>query len=354
MSFVDFKGPVFIFVLSAFFLLLSFGCSERDESANTVSKDEGEKLPVVAKVGDNSITVWDLKSYLSDRSMSLRHRNSREDLTKRLDEMVIEEVLYQEALRLNLDKDPKVQRSIRQMLTQKLIEEQVNKEAWSRKIEEKEVQEYYDSHKDEFLRPEQIRLADIYVAVPPDASDEQRAELRKKAEKILAEALNTRKQRAGFGKLIREYSDTPEKYRKGDTGYFDKEGKPVDLSAQMVEAAFKLEKSGSIAEHVIEAPDGYHVIMRTANRSAIERPLDSVRNQLEQRIRREDLKKEREAYIEGLKKKGKIRIDTQVMAGILEELNRTARTGQPLSTNISPLPMPGGASKPPSLPMQGN
>ena len=169
MSFVDVKGRVFIIVLSAFFLLLPFGCSERDESADTVSKDEGEKSAVVAKIGDNSITVWDLNSYLSDRSMSFSHRVSKEDLTKRLDEMVIEEVLYQEALRLNLDKDPKVQKSIRQMLTQKLIEEQINKKVWSRKIEEKDVQEYYDSHKDEFHRPEQIRLADIYIAVSPDA-----------------------------------------------------------------------------------------------------------------------------------------------------------------------------------------
>ena len=159
-------------------------------------------------------------------------------------------------------------------------------------------------------------MADIYIAVPPDASDEQRSELKKKAEKVLTEALNTRKQRAGFGKLIKKYSDTPEKYKKGDTGYFDKEGNPIGLSAQIVEASFKLEKGGSITEHVIEAQDGYHVIMRTANRSAIERPLSGVSNQIKQRIRREGLKKEREAYINGLKEKQEISIDRKTVGEI--------------------------------------
>ena len=112
---------------------------------------------------------------------------SAENLKKRLDDMVLGEVFYQEALRQKLDQKPEVQQSIRQLLTQKLLE-QVEGKAWSREVTEAEVKAYYDQHAGEYNRPEQVRIADIYIAIPAQASGMEKDALKKKAEAALTEA----------------------------------------------------------------------------------------------------------------------------------------------------------------------
>lgn len=335
--------------LSIVLFVAALGCSKDKQDNKAVSKGVKDTSPVVVRIGDDTITALELKNYLSSRPMSRHHRASEDYAEKRLDEMVLEVVLYQEALRLKLDQDPEVRRRIRQMLTRKLLEEQVEKEVWIRQIEEKEYQDYYDQHKDEFSRPEQVRLADIFIAVPPDATADQKAALRKKAETALAEALKVREKRSGFGGLVRKYSDTHGKYRKGDTGFFDTEGKPVGIDKKLAEAAFKLERVGSMSEHVIETPEGYHVIMLVGKRPAFHRELEAVKREIDHRIRREALKKAREAYIENLKKKANIKVDRASVAEILKELEEGREKQTPPAPPKRP-PRPGNMSTPPPFP----
>lgn len=319
------RRPFGVICITVFFALLAFGCTTKEDGSETVSKDKGEKLPVVAQIGNSSISTADFKSYLSQRSPSYRRQVSEESIKKRLDERILEEVLYKEALRLKLDQDPKVQNNIRIILNQKLIREQVIQKVGNRKIEEKELQEYYNQHTYEYNRPDQVRLADIFIAVPPDASVEKKAGLKNKAETVLSEALKTKGNKAGFIRLTGKYSDTHSKYTKGDTGFFDKEGKPVGINKTLAEAAFRLENNGSITDHVIETPDGYHVIMRTGKRFATHRPFNRVRNQLRQRIRREEIQKKRQDYIEDLKKNTNIQIDDTVIAEIVKEMQKAQK-----------------------------
>jgi len=347
------RGPVLMISFLASFLLLPFGCMKEGEREKTIPKKVGEKLAVVAKVGGNVITVPDFKKYLLNRPMPYRARVSREDLEKRLHDMVLQEVLYQEALRLKLDQDPDVKQRIRQMLTQKLMDEQINTKEWSREITEEELRAYYDGHHAEFNRVAQVRVADIFIATPTGAGDEESEKLREKAEKVLTEALAVKGERRGFGSLIRKYSDTPEKYRKGDTGFFDMEGQPVGIDKSLAQAAFKLERVGSMAEHVIESPEGFHVVMLVGKRAAIHTPLDRVQNQIKQRIRREAVTSARNAYVQSLKEKTAIEIDTQVMAEILEKLNKPADTKQASYKGKKP-PLTGSSTAPPPFPGKKN
>jgi parvulin-like peptidyl-prolyl isomerase len=232
------KNPIGLVCLAVLILWLTSGCSKDDPDNKTVEEGVREKPSVVATVGNNAITVSDFKSYLSDRPTPYRYRVSKKDIEKRLDEMVLEEVLYQEALRLKLDQDPEMRQRIRKMLTQKLMDDKINREVWSREIEEVELQEYYDQHWDEFNRPEQVRLVDIFIAVPSGASSEERADLRTKTQSILDEARAVKNQRSGFGNLVRKYSDKPATYRMGDTGFFNAEGKPGGIDRSPAAAAF--------------------------------------------------------------------------------------------------------------------
>lgn len=320
-KFMDRFAKTFLVVFS---ILLAFGCSKDEQTEKAALKDQTSVSPVIARVAKNSISVSDLKDYLADRSVPSRASSSEQNVTGRLDELVLEEVLYQEALRLNLDQDPQIRRRIRQMLIQQLMDAYQKQMVWNRDISESELRKFYEQHRHEYNRPAQMRLADIFFAVPGDASPTEKAAQRKKAQHVLVEALNTENKRGGFGSLIRKYSDTPGKFSKGDTGFFDREGKPAGIDKYLAETAFNLERTGRIYRDVIETPDGYHIIMLIGRRSPNRRSLDAVRGELTQRIRRKAAEETRKTYIAGLKKASEIEINTQILADTIQEMKKSA------------------------------
>jgi peptidyl-prolyl cis-trans isomerase D len=103
------------------------------------------------------------------------------------------------------------------------------------------------------------------------------------------------------------------------------EGKPSGIDKRLAQAAFNLERVGSLAEEVIETADGYHIIMLIGRRAAVERPLDEVRSELKQRIQREAAARTSRAYMESLKQKAEIHIEREQLAAMLEELKSRAK-----------------------------
>ncbi len=337
-----------VVVLSVLGLVVS-GCSKSSDQ----SVSEADKL-VIADVNGQEITSDVLEKYLAARPVQMNADNSAEMFKKRVDEIIVDELLYQEALRLKLDQEPDTRQRIRQVLNQKLSEEQINKKVLQRKIEQAELQAYYDSHLDEFNRPEMVRLADVLIAVPKDATPDQRAELKQKAETVLAEIMAASSPSISFPQLARKYSDQPEKYPKGDTGFFSQDGKPIGMDPAVAEAGFKLEKSGDIANAVIEAGDGFHIIMQTGKHPAFNRPFEQVAKYLERRIRNEELQKKRDEFVQELKTKSKISTDEKVLAQVQEKLKTSGKMKPMPPVNRPMPPMPAGIGNPASMPGADN
>jgi len=324
---------VAIFVLLA---VIFSGCSHKTDS-ETAKKSES-----IAKVGNESITAEDFKNFIKSKPMQSAGKSSNQLIEKYLDDMVTEELLYQEALRLKIDQDPQLKSAIRRMLSQKIIEDQVRNKLWKTDIDQQRLQQYYDQYKDEFNRPEQARLADIFIAIPPDANEEKKAELKKKAELVLAEAKQEIQNRTGLMPLIQKYSDPNNKYSKGNTGFFDIEGNPAGIDKKLAEEAFKLEKIGDLMDHVVETPDGFHIIMLAGKRPAINKSLADVSDLLKQRMRQEEFPKLTKEYIAELKKKMKIQIDQQRVAEIMKNIDE-------LQEKKPQMTRPGTVAAPPSI-----
>ena len=322
-------------------VILTVGCSNKGEKI--VSKSVRDDSPVLAEVGSSKITQAEFKSYISNNSGF--HRVSKERMEQWLNERVLEEVLYQEAVSKGMLQDPGIQRDIRQMLTSKLLDDYMRQEVWEKEIEEAEIKKYYDDHWKEFNRPDQIRIADIFIYVPEDASEEMHAEMKDKAMIVLDKALKSRKTRSGFGMLIKEYSDTPLNYRKGDTGFFNDHGQPIDLDRAIVDAAFAIERVGSISEQLIETADGYHIIMLTGKRSGVHIPLDNVRQKITQWIRRDKAATAKASYIESLKAESDIEVHDSRLSAFYDGMSKKERTiGRKI---VSP---GNGNNGPPALP----
>ncbi len=116
---------------------------------------------------------------------------------------------------------------------------------------DREIENYYNRNRDSmFIHPEQVHARHILIAVPADATAQQKAAAKAKAEDILAKL----KVGADFAKLAREYSGDPgTKDSGGDLGNLS----PGETVKPFDEAAFKL-RPGEMT--VVETRYGYHVV----------------------------------------------------------------------------------------------
>ena len=114
-----------------------------------------------------------------------------------------------------------------------------------------DIQAYYDAHKDDFtIKQERYKLAQILIAIAPNASAADVAAAKAKADEVHKKAA------AGqdFGELARQYSDDESKAQGGELGSFV----PSDVMDEIL-AAIKNLKPGDISP-VVKTSHGFHIL----------------------------------------------------------------------------------------------
>jgi len=139
-------------------------------------------------------------------------------------------------------------------------------------VTDEQVREYYESNRTtKFTQPREVRARSILIRVPRDASEEQKAEARKRLEEIRA------KIEAGedFAALAKQYSEDPgSKEQGGDLGFFPR-GRMV---GPFEDAAFSLQP-GEVSE-IVESPFGLNLLRVEEIREEREKPLDEVHEEI--------------------------------------------------------------------------
>ena len=137
-----------------------------------------------------------------------------------------------------------------------------------------ELQKYYDEHKDEFIRKEGIRLAEILIS-KEGMTDEQIAEAEKEAREVHA-----RVQRGEpFGEMARRFSDSEgSKEAGGDIGIWRRGSLQKDLEDRV------FDKNPGFITELISTPRGW-LILKVVDRyreglAEIEEVEDEIRNKL--------------------------------------------------------------------------
>jgi peptidyl-prolyl cis-trans isomerase D len=147
-------------------------------------------------------------------------------------------------------------------------------------IDPAEVRKRYEANIKQYGKPEERRASHILIAVKPDASPEEKAAAKKKAEEILAEAKKNPDQ---FAELAKKYSQDPGSASQGgDLGFFARDGSMVK---PFEDAVFSM-KPGEIAGP-IETNFGYHIIKLTAVEPAKVQSFDEVKAQIEEELKRQ-------------------------------------------------------------------
>jgi len=190
-----------------------------------------------------------------------------------------------------------VRADIRQDITvQKLIANQIADKV---AVKPEQVTDFYAKNPDQFKQPERVRASHILIMVPKGADEAAKTTARTKAADILKDV----KAGKDFAALAKQHSQDPGSAQNGgDLGFFQQ--------GQMVgpfnDVAFKL-SPGTVSD-LVETEFGFHIIKVAEKQAARTVPLDEVRPQVEQYLQRMNREQQTDAFVDGLKAKGKVEI----------------------------------------------
>ncbi len=218
-----------VIILAAAFLA---GCSsQQQKSAPAMSG------PVLANVDGDKLTVSELDS-LSPEGFEV----TRDNLPKILDKWVSNTLMYQEAVRRGIDKEPQVQAHLKRLERDYVVNELLDQLTTKVKVGQDAAMQYFNQHKDEFSY--EVKIARIVMA---DSL-------------MAAQTLAELKGGADFTKLAKERSQDAALEPGAESRYFARSiGDPrMGGDPAIAEAIFALEP-GQLSD-VIPSQEGYQII----------------------------------------------------------------------------------------------
>ncbi len=249
-----------VLLAAAFTLIFSFSCAKK-----------------VAEGDGWSITAKEFREkYDSLPADATPFVASPEGKKRYLDSLILREIIYHEAEKEGITKEPSIVNRIEDTKKKVVIEEYLK-----RKIEgglspsEKDTDAFYQANKDAFDNAESIRVRHILVKTQEEAE---------KIGKLLADGED-------FAKLARENSICPTASEGGDLGYF----KRGDMVEEFDKAAFELKKPGDISP-IVQTRFGFHVIQLVDKDQLMEKFNTEKRDDLIN------------SYLEGMKEKADFKI----------------------------------------------
>ncbi|UCD57096.1 MAG: SurA N-terminal domain-containing protein [Candidatus Hydrogenedentota bacterium] len=156
-------------------------------------------------------------------------------------------------------------------------------------VSDNEIQEYYESHPDEFITERKVKLAQIFLTIPSGSSPEEMERLRQKGEqlRILIE------DGIEFSELAGKYSEGPYRGKGGVVGVVG----PREILPELEEIAFGL-KTGEVSL-LIQTRYGLHILKALEAIPPRKITFDEAKPLIEERVRE---MKRGEKYKEWIKK----------------------------------------------------
>lgn len=242
-----------------------------------------QKDVVVAEVGSKKITLEEFnKKYTEILNIVGTSGGTAPTKAEFLEDLVRFELGLAEANKKNIEKDPVLQDRMKQEMYKVLLEKELGQKAAKIQPSDAEMKQWYKNNPS-------IRWSNILIEVKANATQEQRAEARKRAQEIFAEVKASKRP---FEELVRLYSDdTMAKQIGGDVGF------QSVITAPMVYDEVKNAKVGSIVGPV-ETMFGFF-IMKVTGRATYEQ---ANRPQIRQAVFNEKRRQLMDQYFAGLKK----------------------------------------------------
>jgi peptidyl-prolyl cis-trans isomerase SurA len=218
------------------------------------------------------------------------------------------------------------------MLTQEVIRREVGGRL---DIGSDEVKKYYEAHKQEYNRPEQVALAEIFLSTE-DKSPEEVAAVHTRADDLH----NRLVKGEDFAALARRYSQGSTADQGGDLGEFER----GQLAKQLEDAVFGMEK-GQFTD-VMQTKTGFEILKVLDHFQAGLQPLDKVEGEITNILYRQKMEPALRTYLAQLREESYVQVkpgytDTAAVPGatVIQEVAPTPDTpDKKKSKKKTPLP----------------
>src|SRR6266704_1627940 len=173
------------------------------------------------------------------------------------------------------------------LLTQRVISSEVGSHIT---IGDEEVAKYYEAHKTEFVRPEQVALREIEVSTQ-GKKPEEIPDLKKKAET----ALKRVKDGEDFGEIAKRFSDGSTKSQGGFLGVY----KRGELSKELEDVVFKMKRND--LTDIMETKQGLLILQVLEHYDEGEQSLAKVKNEIMDKLYGERMEPAMREYLKTLR-----------------------------------------------------
>jgi peptidyl-prolyl cis-trans isomerase SurA len=173
------------------------------------------------------------------------------------------------------------------ILTQKVVSQEVGSHI---NVGASDAQKFYDEHKSEFVRPEQVALSEIIVSTE-GKKDTELPDLKKKAET----ALKRVKDGEDFGEIAKRLSDGATKEQGGYIGTF----KRGELAKSLEDTVFVMKRNQ--LTDVIETKQGYLVFKVLEHYDEGQQAFEKVQDEIKEHLYNERLEPAVREYLKTLR-----------------------------------------------------
>jgi len=295
--------------------LLALGCDNvskegvSPESTAHGQKAEGKEGPVLARVGDAVITVKDFQAQVERIPPFYRAQlQSKEGKQRLLDNLIRLELLYQEALRQGLDKDPEYTKrleEIKKSLLARSLEQKISESEIE--VTDKQIADYYEENKERYAIKPSAHIYQILVKVPKDASEQDEKAAQEKINKAYAE-LKAGKE---FSEVAKEYSeDSFTAKRGGEIPKLRKGTRSEEVNRVVFEELNPGEMSAPFKDK-----RGWNIIKLVSRTDASYKTLDDVRDQIKRTLQFKLKRETLENKVEELKSKYGVVVYEEILFG---------------------------------------
>ncbi len=300
-------------------------------------------LPVASRPGRPvatfdgiSISAEELKAQIEEQPSYVRARySSLAGKREFLDSIVRFELMAREAQRRGMLKDPEVVRQTKRNLVSLFVQREFEEAQKKIPVPDPELQKFYDEHLSDYVKPERVRVADIFLEAPA-ADSARRGEKKTQAEALLAQAkVRDPRDFGAFAELARQKTDDPAgRVTGGDLRFLSQDELEKRAGAEVAQAAFALREVGKVHEQVLETAQGFHLIKLLGRENPLNLKLDDVREAIRNRILYDRRSQSYQQFLADLEKKAGLVVEEKA----LDEVKVDIGPGVPPPGSLPPAP----------------
>ena len=222
------------------------------------------------------------------------------EVDQRIEQIKSEHFLTEEDIRKTLAAQGHTLEGYRERIKEQLLRVKlINIEVKSKiAVSGKEIQDYYEEHKEEYQGGQKYHLRTILIKASPSAGADQKKVALEKIKSIVREL----KSGAAFDELAKKYSQDGTAAAGGDLGLFTLD----ELLPEFQETVLWMAE-GQISP-VLETPKGYQILMLQEIKKIPGKTLEEARIEIQERLYRELVGEKYNAWLKRLRERSYVKI----------------------------------------------